>query len=428
MDKITLPPGVKNHGDPNLLCSPPKWTDFLTFFVTNYFLHAATVTFAPGQPSLEKIIGTANALFIPASGALRAIRIIIIRSTIHRRDPLRTAARAGALCMVVSQRSIEHGWREEELVDPNIWFRCSTDAYFISTNTTFLGTCQLPNNQYHLIEVPPEVPLMPYNSEASDLSRSSLNESDTPSIHSSEPELRVIEVPSTTNVLKVFVSIIQLMWGSFTLFGARGNQIQLYGYGAFGLTVAPYALMSLLNLITNLLRPDYPSMYLIHTKDMDYATRDGGVFSGMVASVDTDRFAAEFEEPIDLGNELFREKWMLPLYFLSYFIIAIVVPLGIVGGVTGFREGSDITVRRAWILAWLIVGSVSSVLILWGDYVLLRAPAPGKRRRHRHRQSRLTSELIIIVFTSIPLWIPAIGGMVVVGQELKDFGICSDIG
>jgi len=38
---------------------------------------------------------------------------------------------------------------------------------------------------------------------------------------------------------------------------SRGEQISVFGYGAFGLTVAPCAIMSIVNLATNLVRSEY---------------------------------------------------------------------------------------------------------------------------------------------------------------------------
>lgn len=34
---ITVPNGATNHGISNLLCTPPSWTDYVIFYLTNYF-------------------------------------------------------------------------------------------------------------------------------------------------------------------------------------------------------------------------------------------------------------------------------------------------------------------------------------------------------------------------------------------------------
>jgi hypothetical protein len=170
--------------------------------------------------------------------------------------------------------------------------------------------------------------------------------------------------------------------------------------GAFGLTVALYALMSLLNLVTNLFRPEYPIMYLVHTDDLDEVRRDGGNFSGMVATVDTSRFM----EPIYLDYDIWLYRKMMALYGFGNVAVAI-ISLAIVGGSTGFRAGTDLTVQRSWILAWLIIGSVSSVYVRYFSNNIV----VSQRIREGDSPSSWAG------LFALPLWIPAIGGMVVVG-------------
>lgn len=97
---FTLPDGSSNHGNPNLLCIPPSWSDYLLFFFSNYVAHAATVITFPGQGRIETVFVILSALFLPGSGIMRALRAIRARSGFEP-DLLRRAARAGALCMVV---------------------------------------------------------------------------------------------------------------------------------------------------------------------------------------------------------------------------------------------------------------------------------------------------------------------------------------
>ena len=59
------------------------------------------------------------------------------------------------------------------------------------------------------------------------------------------------------------VSIVQVLLASATLYETRGDQFNQYGYAAFGLTVIPYIVMSIVNLLGNLLTPDFPTLYLV---------------------------------------------------------------------------------------------------------------------------------------------------------------------
>lgn len=100
---ITVPDGSSNHGNPNLLCTPPYWYDYVLFYFTNYFAHAATVITTPGQGRKKTILVVLLALLFPGVGILRAMDAIRRHSRFES-DPLRAAVRAGALCMVVRAR------------------------------------------------------------------------------------------------------------------------------------------------------------------------------------------------------------------------------------------------------------------------------------------------------------------------------------
>jgi hypothetical protein len=51
-ETATVPTNDSNHGDPNLLCRPSRWTDIATFFLGNYIAHAATIMTIPGESAL----------------------------------------------------------------------------------------------------------------------------------------------------------------------------------------------------------------------------------------------------------------------------------------------------------------------------------------------------------------------------------------
>jgi hypothetical protein len=72
---------------------------------------------------------------------------------------------------------------------------------------------------------------------------------------------------------KALVALIQLLYSATTLYRARGHQVSTFGYAAFGLTVAPYAIMSFMNLLSALLCPDYEGMYLVQSSVLDEARR-----------------------------------------------------------------------------------------------------------------------------------------------------------
>ncbi|RDL40892.1 uncharacterized protein BP5553_00871 [Venustampulla echinocandica] len=89
------------------------------------------------------------------------------------------------------------------------------------------------------------------------------------------------------SLVKVLVSLVQSLYAMTTLYRSKGNQIEQYGYAAFGLTVAPYAIMSVINLVGNLMVPEYPALYLVESTVMDEARkRDDCFFDGTVGKLD----------------------------------------------------------------------------------------------------------------------------------------------
>ena len=132
---ITVPEGTQHRGDLRLICLPSSALSMITFFVGNYFAHAATVLIRPGAPPAEQAYVVIMALACPASGLVYASTVIshfVFRKSLladlllwchqilgiskphddgvsrARRD-LHTAARAGAICTLVRTRN----WRPQ---------------------------------------------------------------------------------------------------------------------------------------------------------------------------------------------------------------------------------------------------------------------------------------------------------------------------
>lgn len=106
------------------------------------------------------------------------------------------------------------------------------------------------------------------------------------SLAGAEVEAEALDSPTLSLVwgtAKMGISLFQSFYATYTVWRARGDQITRYGYAAFALTVTPYAVMSTLNLIGNMITPDYPTLYLVGSKTMDEAEkRKGARFEGAV--------------------------------------------------------------------------------------------------------------------------------------------------
>ena len=246
---FVLPPGYSDHGDQHLLCRPTRWTDVAIFFLGNYAAHAATVKTRPGENPIQVILTVTTALLFPTSGVLRAISSASSLAVFAKTE-LRCAARAGALCTVA--------YYPESTVDLSLTrvhgFCCSLPPGF--------GVVRVPGDAEFFDDPDPE--------------QQTLFRILWDPIHSlfKPAPPQPIRITSNYSLLKALVAVAQALFGIATLYNTRGDQIQRYGYAAFGLTVTPYAYMSVINLLANLLCPEYPSMYLVESQAMRDAEKE----------------------------------------------------------------------------------------------------------------------------------------------------------
>ena len=91
-----------------------------------------------------------------------------------------------------------------------------------------------------------------------------------------------LDISYSYTFTKSAIAVAQLIYASVTLYRARGDQIDQYGYAAFGLTVTPYIIMSFLNLVGQIATADYPTLYVVRSDTLEEAARHGGHFDGMV--------------------------------------------------------------------------------------------------------------------------------------------------
>jgi hypothetical protein len=121
-----------------------------------------------------------------------------------------------------------------------------------------------------------------------------------------------IQVGRSKNVIKGFASVVQLIFASITLYRARGSQLERYGYAAFGLSVFPYALMSLVNLVVVAIVGEYTTLFVLRTAILEEAKRCGGTISGEVGTLpEVTQSANEVESPIGNNGE---DRHVTPLF------------------------------------------------------------------------------------------------------------------
>jgi len=261
------------------------------------------------------------------------------------------------------------------------------------------------------------------------------------------------EISSSYNVAKGAAAILQLLYASATLYLTRGDQLKRYGYAAFGLTVAPYLVMSLVNLLSVLLTPDHPTCFMVESEIMKEAERRGGAsFQGMVGKMKTpegpikimfhvDAQGCNYLEIKDLSLAqglgscvAFNKMSTFPVPLgafddiqlpacpstyeestfpaVAFSVIVALLPLAINGGLSHFKEGNSTHTQRVWTMTWLAVGGFVGLFVPFVD-------------------ETLSSLRIGAVFeTALGLCLysaPAIGGFIVVGQMLLEYGNCVQI-
>ena len=237
---------------------------------------------------------------------------------------------------------------------------------------------------------------------------------------------RSIEVTSAV------VAIGQVIFSSITIYRALGDQIEKYGYAAYGLSVYPYLLMSVANLIKLAVCGRYPYAYVLRTPTLVEAEGNGGVFEGAVGKLKVNH--GEDDDDSQDGDPSMA-IFSYPPSWLKYVSFPLLRPLGdyrgyrqivpIIGSViliivaisqpvfillvSGFHPGQSTRAQRIWMLGWLIanVGSIVVGPVVFG-YVTV------------DRRLFWIIALLVVLVQAI-----ALGGFITVGGMLLP-DICKD--
>lgn len=396
---ITVPAGSTQYGDQ--LCTPPKWTDILIFYLSNYLVHVITVQTYPGESNISVVLAQVAAFLFPTSGIIRGLNRIV-RLAVLEKDPLLRAARAGALCMVVRDPEftcrIKPGERFEDAVcvewpsrqitrpieqlrkdssaEPSLHGNVTSNA--VACDATCIqaadksssesmspipptGTGKKSLAQTHALTVKLEplrpadgvltaqVYWAPWQREGSnrwtyldsaalvDLAESRKvagsvvlprgymlafvpRDAIVAPIDTLDANGRAVRLPDSTSTSSVAVAgsngvrtsgdqiyasysafqgiaaVAQLLFGLSTIYTTAGPQVNRYGYAAFGLTVIPYAIMSLVNLLASVATPAYSATYVVDSVILQEAKSEGGIFSFVVGRLVPEANPAVFQE------------------------------------------------------------------------------------------------------------------------------------
>ena len=348
-------------------CTAADWQTIVLFYIVNYGAHAFTVVAYPGEKMWFTTYSRFMALLLPFSGILKALEMLVERSCFTS-NPLRQALYARALCHVVK-------------VNEN-----NAAIAFTANEKVIHGRVRLPDGYaFQLVE--------------------------------NEIEFTSLEgLPSclsdSRSSLRSIAAVIQLLFASYTLYKTRGNQIELYGYAAFGLTVVQYLIMSLINLIASLVVPQFPAIFMVRTTVMTEAERENGKFEGVVA---------------DLSEERCLEGTLLRRYVVwfegAFVCLFFSVTFAIYGQGLSWNPGTiSSRAQEGWTMAWLCSsGLFGSVVNGIGKRMWSRPPMKLRRGR-KEFWWQVYWFLVPLVFG-----ISAVGGLVVVGQMMAVHGYCGTL-
>jgi hypothetical protein len=217
-----------------------------------------------------------------------------------------------------------------------------------------------------------------------------------------EPPVKQTRLSSNYSVVKVAVTVAQLLFACSTLYRTRGDQIEVFGYAAFGLTVVQYAWMSFINLIGHLVTPQYPTSFLVNSRSLD----------DLKEVINNQERTAEFPihgaigrlQPVSEKDQqrLHKSKEVKDSALLRLSLVVALVPLSIVGALSRFSKGGSRVHERVWTMLWLAFSTVYGATPL------------------TQREMALSSiALIFCVYSTA-----AIGGFVVVGEMINRYGVC----
>jgi hypothetical protein len=451
-----------------VVCTASSWYDVVAFFLLNFVAHAATIRHYPGDNTPTQVFWTICALLLPFSGVWRAC-LSIADARPFEKDPLGRAKYAGALCMSTARvlpivrpgELVElRGCRIKGKVPPTVeserFVDCivrilASDANFNSkevhpTTNKIHGCCWTGpgGHSLHMQVVPPEFMV----------------------VSVCPTRTCKVELSCSNSMAKCATAVVQVGFACYTVYRTRSNQVEDYGYAAFGLTVIPYAIMSLLNLTANLLTPEYPTLFMVHSDYMDVAnqltnqTRYDGTVGTIVPrnaplgngeydtitakilpypSIGVMRAAIEIpegyvddsgEEGLEVEISAFGRHEKIPIVRTTQRIrnlaaialgtIALATPYAFIAVFTRFQTGSISTpLQRGFVMSWLVTGQVfGAVMGIVG---------------HSDSAFMMNKVLFGGIDSATPYLLPcfllivsaAVGGFVVVGLMIKQFGSCT---
>ncbi|KAH9836242.1 uncharacterized protein C8Q71DRAFT_848476 [Rhodofomes roseus] len=270
--------------------------NLLVYLGTNYFLHSVSI---PAGADIERYTQRVTltqalwwratlsvvSLFLPFF-ALARTTILLAEQFKCKGNDVRAALQHGALLVVVRGVDWEPGEKDEIIYTKVIDPRTTTDdtpagdqkkqlplatisfdkvegkrAYSrVTHESRSLHGSVLPPMGYSLA-----VPL--HKAYTEDI------------IHRDLEDTGKLKIHHPSGITNVILSIFQIVFAIFTLYFTPSDQIPRWGYAAYGLSVFPYALMSVMNLLCAAFVGGYASGHVLRTPILEESLKRGGLYA-----------------------------------------------------------------------------------------------------------------------------------------------------
>ncbi|KDQ51952.1 hypothetical protein JAAARDRAFT_210755 [Jaapia argillacea MUCL 33604] len=276
----------------SVVCLPTTWHDIIVFFVVNYVAHAATIPTVAGAKWYDTTCWTILSLLLPFAGLGKSIGLILNHMMVGSSD-LEKASSRDALLIAVRADDWEPSRHVEEIyvILPEDFQKLDESpsnlpsaAITVDDSSPFQRATMKHLQIHGAVILPKGYDLAyPYTNTIPEI------------FPFRSPRNTIAPLCHSQSWVKMAISVAQLVYSCVTIYRTRGDQLDRYGYAAFGLSVFPYTFMSLANFVCVGLAGEYSSVYVLRTAIAKEVEGRGGTISGAVGVCDAGNPADERE-------------------------------------------------------------------------------------------------------------------------------------
>lgn len=225
------------------------------------------------------------------------------------------------------------------------------------------------------------------------------------------------EIASNYNILKTLAAIVQILYGCYELYEARGMQINTFGYAAYSLTVIPYVFMSFLNLIASMCRPSYPSRYLVYYRGPYEGCQQTWEEREALQNIETEVAGAvgyAYGLSCEGGYPDITSTDSVPINVLIFFLL--LAPYILIYFLTGYNQGHSTITQRTWIMCSLVLGQLFTLVAQHLIYPI--------QRWLFNRLNCSLDDNVVYAGISVILCAPTVGAFVQVAYMILQDDVC----